>query len=157
VRGLVQRVSSASVTSTVEGGTTSEGGAIAEETGRIGRGLVLFVGVTHDDEAARAAKLAEKVWHLRVFEDDDGAMNRSCADVGGGVLVVSQFTLYGDARKGRRPSFVAAARPELAEPLVEAVVDRLRALGAEVATGRFRTHMDVALVNDGPVTLLLEV
>jgi D-aminoacyl-tRNA deacylase len=157
VRGLVQRVSSASVTSTVEGGTTSEGGAIAEETGRIGRGLVLFVGVTHDDEAARAAKLAEKVWHLRVFEDDDGAMNRSCAAVGGGVLVVSQFTLYGDARKGRRPSFVAAARPELAEPLVEAVVDRLRALGAEVATGRFRTHMDVALVNDGPVTVLLEV
>jgi D-aminoacyl-tRNA deacylase len=151
VRGLVQRVSSASVTSTVAGG------AVAEETGRIGRGLVLFVGVTHDDEAARAAKLAEKVWHLRVFEDDDGAMNRSCADVGGGVLVVSQFTLYGDARKGRRPSFVAAARPELAEPLVEAVVDRLRALGAEVATGRFRTHMDVALVNDGPVTVLLEV
>jgi D-aminoacyl-tRNA deacylase len=157
VRGLVQRVSSASVTSTSEGGTTSEGGATAEETGRIGRGLVLFVGVTHDDEAARAAKLAEKVWHLRVFEDDDGAMNRSCADVGGGVLVVSQFTLYGDARKGRRPSFVAAARPEVAEPLVEAVVDRLRALGAEVATGRFRTHMDVALVNDGPVTILLEV
>jgi D-aminoacyl-tRNA deacylase len=151
VRGLVQRVSSASVTS------RSEGGGAAEETGRIGPGLVLFVGVTHDDDATRAAKLAEKVWHLRVFEDDDGAMNRSCADVGGGVLVVSQFTLYGDTRKGRRPSFVAAARPERAEPLVRAVVERLRALGAEVATGRFRTHMDVALVNDGPVTVLLEV
>jgi D-aminoacyl-tRNA deacylase len=151
VRGLVQRVSSASVTA------TPEDGGPAEETGRIGRGLVVLVGVTHDDDAAAAAKLAEKVWHLRVFEDDAGAMNRSCADVAGGVLVVSQFTLYGDTRKGRRPSFVTAARPDVAEPLVDAVVGRLRELGAEVATGRFRTHMDVALVNDGPVTLLLEV
>jgi D-aminoacyl-tRNA deacylase len=151
VRGLVQRVSSASVTSTPEDGGT------ADETGRIGRGIVLLVGVTHDDDVAQAVKLAEKVWHLRVFEDDDGAMNRSCADVAGGVLVVSQFTLYGDARKGRRPSFVAAARPDHAEPLVDAVVDRLRELGADVATGRFRTHMDVTLVNDGPVTILLEV
>jgi D-aminoacyl-tRNA deacylase len=151
VRGLVQRVGSASVTS------TAEGGGPAHETGRIGRGIVLLVGVTHDDDVAQAIKLAEKVWHLRVFEDDEGAMNRSCADVGGGVLVVSQFTLYGDARKGRRPSFVAAARPDHAEPLVDAVVDRLRELGADVATGRFRTHMDVTLVNDGPVTLLLEV
>jgi D-aminoacyl-tRNA deacylase len=151
VRGLVQRVSSASVTS----GGQADGPA--QETGRIARGIVLLVGVTHDDDVAQAAKLAEKVWHLRIFEDDDGAMNRSCADVAGGVLVVSQFTLYGDARKGRRPSFVAAARPDHAEPLVDAVVERLRELGAQVATGRFRTHMDVTLVNDGPVTLLLEV
>ena len=157
MRGLVQRVSSASVTSTGSGGADGEDDATARETGRIARGIVLLVGVTHDDDVVRAAKLADKVWHLRIFEDDAGAMNRSCADVGGGVLVVSQFTLYGDARKGRRPSFVAAARPDHAEPLVDAVVERLRELGAQVATGRFRTHMDVTLVNDGPVTLLLEV
>ena len=150
MRALVQRVSSAAVTSTPEGGTP-------EETGRIGRGLVALVGVTHDDDEAAATKLAERLWHLRVFPDDEGAMNRSCADVGGGVLVVSQFTLYGDTRKGRRPSFVAAARPEHAEPLVDHLVAHLRALGAEVATGRFRTTMQVSLVNDGPVTLLLEV
>jgi D-aminoacyl-tRNA deacylase len=150
VRALVQRVSSASVTSTPEGGDP-------QETGRIGRGLVALVGVTHADEPAQARKLAEKLWHLRIFEDAAGQMNRSCADIGGGVLVVSQFTLYGDARKGRRPSFVAAARPEQAEPMIELVVDTLRDLGASVATGRFRSHMDVALVNDGPVTLLLEV
>lgn len=149
MRVLVQRVSSAAVTSTPEGG-------VAEETGRIGRGLVALVGVTHDDDEATAVKLADKLWHLRVFPDDDGAMNRSCADVAGEVLVVSQFTLYGDARKGRRPSFVAAARPEHAEPIVDHLVARLQVLGASVATGRFRTHMDVALVNDGPVTLLLE-
>ncbi|MEX0835690.1 MAG: D-aminoacyl-tRNA deacylase, partial [Nitriliruptor sp.] len=112
---------------------------------------------TAGDDVAAASKLAEKVWHLRIFEDESGAMNRSCADVAGGVLVVSQFTLYGDTRKGRRPSFVAAARPEHAEPLVDAVVDRLRELGAQVATGVFRTHMAVSLVNDGPVTLLIEV
>jgi D-aminoacyl-tRNA deacylase len=151
VRALVQRVSSASVTS------TPEGGGVPEETGRIGQGLVALVGVTHDDDRAAAEKLADKVWNLRVFEDADGQMNRSCADVGGGVLVVSQFTLYGDTRKGRRPSFVDAARPDHAEPMVEALVDRLRVHGAEVATGRFRTHMDVSLVNDGPVTILLEV
>ena len=91
------------------------------------------------------------------FDDDDGAMNRSVAEVGGSVLVVSQFTLYGDTRKGRRPSYVDAARPEVAEPLCDAFVERLRALGAQVATGRFRTHMEVDLVNDGPVTLSLEV
>ncbi len=127
------------------------------ETGRIGPGLVLLVGVAADDDLASASKLAEKVWNLRIFGDETGAMNRSCADVGGGVLVVSQFTLLGDTRKGRRPSFVTAARPEHAEPLVDAVVDRLRELGAQVATGVFRTHMEVSLVNDGPVTLLLEV
>jgi D-aminoacyl-tRNA deacylase len=151
VRALVQRVSSASVTS------TPQGGGVPEETGRIGQGLVALVGVTHDDGHDQARKLAEKLWNLRVFEDAEGQLNRSCADVAGGVLVVSQFTLYGDARKGRRPSFVAAARPEQAEPMVETVVTTLRELGASVATGRFRTHMDVTLVNDGPVTLLLEV
>ncbi len=151
MRALVQRVSEASVNSAVERGEPPE------VTGHIGAGLVAFVGVTHDDDVAKAVKLADKLWHLRIFPDADGAMNASCAEVGGEVLVVSQFTLYGDARKGRRPSYVTAARPEQAEPLVEAVVARLREHGAQVGTGRFRTHMEVALVNDGPVTLLLEV
>jgi D-tyrosyl-tRNA(Tyr) deacylase len=115
------------------------------------------VGVTHDDDEGRAAKLAEKLWNLRVLDDEDGVMNRSAAEVGAPILVVSQFTLYGDTSKGRRPSWLAAARPEQAEPLVEAVVAGLRSLGAIVATGRFRTEMAVALVNDGPVTLILEV
>ena len=145
MRGLVQRVAEARVT--VDG----------EVVGAIGPGLCLLVGVTHDDTEAEAARLAEKVWHLRVFEDDAGQMNRSVADTGGEVLVVSQFTLYGDTSRGRRPSWIAAARPEHAEPLVDAVAGRLRELGATVATGRFRAHMDVALVNAGPVTLLLEV
>lgn len=144
MRGLVQRVSRASVT-------------VGDEVvGAIGPGLCVLVGVTHDDDAEGAATLARKLWNLRIFDDDDGAMNRSVADVGGEVLVVSQFTLYGDARKGRRPSWIAAARPEVAEPLVEAVVAELRALGATVATGRFGAEMAVELVNDGPVTLLLE-
>ena len=145
VRALVQRVTEASVA--VDG----------ELVGSIGRGLCVLVGVTHDDGPVEATKLADKVWNLRVFPDEDGAMNRSVADVGGAVLVVSQFTLYGNTARGRRPSWIEAARPEHAEPLIEAVVARLRALGAEVATGRFRTDMQVALVNDGPVTLLLEV
>jgi len=145
VRALVQRVRRASVT--VDG----------EVVGSIGAGLCVLVGVTHDDDAAAADRLATKVWNLRCFDDDDGAMNRSVAEVGGGVLVVSQFTLYGDTRKGRRPSFVDAARPAQAEPLCEAFVGALRALGAQVETGRFRTHMQVELVNDGPVTLSLEV
>lgn len=145
MRALVQRVSEASV--------TSEG----EETGRIGIGLVALVGATHDDDEATARRVADKLAGLRLFPDDDGAMNRSVEEVGGAVLVVSQFTLYGDTRKGRRPSFVAAARPEVAEPLVDAVVARLQERGVEVATGRFRTHMDVALVNDGPVTVMVEV
>jgi D-aminoacyl-tRNA deacylase len=151
VRALVQRVSEASV---VAAATRDDP---PEETGRIGPGLVVLVGVTHTDDEPTAVRLADKLWHLRVFPDEEGAMNRSCAESGGALLVVSQFTLYGDARKGRRPSFVAAAPPDQAEPLVEAVVARLRSNGAEVATGRFRTHMRVALVNDGPVTLLLEV
>jgi D-tyrosyl-tRNA(Tyr) deacylase len=151
VRALVQRVVEAAVES-----RQSPGGPWTV-TGGIGTGLCVFVGVTHDDDAAIADRLADKLWGLRVFPDDDGVMNRSAADVGAEVLVVSQFTLYGDTTKGRRPSWVAAARPEHAEPLVERVVDALRALGATVATGRFRTDMRVELVNDGPVTLLVEV
>ena len=151
MRGLVQRVAQASVTSAP---TPADA---AEETGRIGVGLVVLVGVTHGDDTAAAQRLADKVWNLRIFPDEGGAMNASCADIGGQVLVVPQFTLYGDTRKGRRPSFVAAAEPEPARDLVEAVVARLRELGATVATGRFQTHMQVSLVNDGPVTLLLEV
>ncbi len=145
MRALVQRVSRAHV--------TSDG----HEVGRIGAGLVVLVGATHDDDEARAVRLADKVHQLRIFGDDDGNMNLSAADLGLEVLVVSQFTLYGDTRKGRRPSFVAAARPEVAEPLVDAVVARLEANGATVATGRFRTHMEVHLVNDGPVTCSIEV
>jgi len=145
MRGLVQRVRSASVT---------VGG---EVVGAIGAGLCVLVGVTHSDEPAHARKLAEKIWHLRVMDDEAGVMNRSVADAGGEVLVVSQFTLYGDASAGRRPSWIAAARPEQAEPLVQAVVDHLRSLGATVATGRFRTEMLVAIENDGPVTLLIDV
>jgi D-tyrosyl-tRNA(Tyr) deacylase len=141
----VQRVSRASVR--VDG----------EVVGTIGSGLCAFVGVTHDDDERVARRLADKVWGLRVMADDAGVMNRSVADTTGAVLVVSQFTLYGDTSGGRRPSWIAAARPEQAEPLVEAVVGRLRDLGAEVATGRFRTEMAVELVNDGPVTVLLEV
>jgi D-tyrosyl-tRNA(Tyr) deacylase len=118
---------------------------------------VALVGVTHDDTETLAVKLADKIWNLRIFDDADGVMNRSAADDGLEVLVVSQFTLYGDTRRGRRPGYSDAARPELAEPLVEVVVDALRASGAVVETGRFRTEMAVALVNDGPVTLLIEV
>jgi D-aminoacyl-tRNA deacylase len=149
MRALLQRVHEASVTVTGEAGP--------EVTGRIGPGLLALVGATHADGERDAHRLAEKVWHLRCFDDEDGVMNLSAADVGAEVLVVSQFTLYGDTRKGRRPSWIQAAPPEQAEPLVDAVVDHLRHLGAEVATGRFRAQMDVALVNDGPVTLLLEV
>ena len=127
-----------------------------EIVGEIGPGLCVLVGVTHDDDAATASKLADKLWHLRILDDADGVMNVSAAEVGAPLLVVSQFTLYGDTAKGRRPSWLAAARPEHAEPLVDAVVARLQDLGATVATGRFRADMQVALVNDGPVTVLLE-
>jgi D-tyrosyl-tRNA(Tyr) deacylase len=141
----VQRVARASVT------------VDAEVVGEIGPGLCVLVGVTHGDRPEQARKLAAKLWHLRIMADDDGVMNRSVADTSRALLVVSQFTLYGDTSGGRRPSWIAAARPEHAEPLVDAVVARLRELGAEVATGRFRTEMAVELVNDGPVTVLLEV
>jgi D-aminoacyl-tRNA deacylase len=145
VRAVVQRVSRASV---------SVGG---EEVGAIGPGLCVLVGMTPGDGADHARRLAAKLWHLRIFADDSGTMNRSVAEAGGAVLVVSQFTLYGDTSRGRRPSWIAAARPEHAEPLVDALVAELRALGATVATGRFRADMQVALVNDGPVTMILDV
>ena len=145
MRALVQRVSRASVT--VDG----------DLVGEIGAGLCALVGVTHADTESTARKMAERIWNLRVLADADGVMNRSLADTGLEVLVVSQFTLYGDTTKGRRPSWLAAAPPEVAEPLVDAVVDGLRQLGARVATGRFRTTMAVELVNDGPVTVMLEL
>ncbi len=128
-----------------------------EVVGEIGAGLCVLVGVTHDDEPAQARKLAAKLWGLRIMDDSDGVMNLSVADTTGQVLVISQFTLYGDTRKGRRPTWIDAARPELAEPLVDAVAAELRELGATVACGRFRAEMMVELVNDGPVTLMVEV
>ena len=128
-----------------------------EVVGAIGAGLVALVGVTHDDGPGEASRLAGKLARLRLLDDEDGVMNRSVLDRSAEVLVVSQFTLYGDTRKGNRPSWLAAARPEHAEPLVEQVVDELRAAGLTVATGRFRTEMQVELVNDGPATVLVEV
>jgi D-aminoacyl-tRNA deacylase len=128
-----------------------------EPAGSIGPGLCVLVGVTHDDTASVSDRLADKLWGLRIFDDDAGVMNRSVADEGGSILVVSQFTLYGDTAKGRRPSWIAAAPPDHAEPLVDRVVQRLQLLGGDVATGRFRTDMRVELVNDGPVTLVLDV
>jgi D-tyrosyl-tRNA(Tyr) deacylase len=144
MRACIQRVSEASVT------------VAGEVTGRIGRGLVVLLGVGTQDGAAEVEWLAEKLVNLRIFEDDEGKMNRSLVDVGGAMLVVSQFTLFGDARKGRRPSFTEAAPPELASRLYEEFVARVRGLGVEVQTGVFRAHMDVALVNDGPVTLWID-
>ena len=145
MRAVVQRVQSASVT------------LAGEVVGSIGQGLCVLVGVTHDDGPDHARKLAEKIWHLRVMDDVDGVMNLSVAATTGHVLVVSQFTLYGDTSGGRRPSWIAAARPEHAEPLVQAVVEHLRVLGATVAAGRFRTEMMVSLVNDGPVTVIIDI
>lgn len=144
MRAVVQRVSEASVT--VDGRTV----------GAIGRGFLVLLGVTHVDGEAEAVWLARKIAGLRIFEDEAGKFNRSLADVDGAVLVVSQFTLYGDARKGRRPSFTEAARPEHAEPLCDLFVDLLRAEGVAVETGIFGAMMAVHLVNDGPVTLLLD-
>ena len=144
MRALVQRVTRASVT------------VDDEVTGSIGSGLCVLVGVTHADRAEEAKALAAKVWHLRVFDDADGRMDLPVGQVGGEVLVVSQFTLYGDASKGRRPSFIGAARPEEAIPLYEAFREALRSAGLPVASGEFGADMQVALVNDGPVTLILE-
>ena len=144
MRALLQRVSRASVT--VKGAIVGE----------IGLGYLVLLGVTHADTTAEADWLANKIAGLRLFEDSDGKMNLALADVGGAVLVVSQFTLYGDARKGRRPSFTDAADPALAEPLVNYFASALRGHGLDVATGVFGAMMDVALVNDGPVTLMLE-
>jgi D-tyrosyl-tRNA(Tyr) deacylase len=144
MRVVLQRVSKASVR--IDG----------RVVGSIGAGFCLLVGFTHSDTPAQGEWMAEKVAGLRLFADAEGKMNLGLADVGGAVLVVSQFTLYGDAEKGRRPSFVGAARPEVAVPLYEAFVAALRARGLEVATGRFGAMMEVDLINDGPVTLLLE-
>lgn len=150
MRALVQRVERASVTSRAAPDHEYE------LVGSIGAGLCVFVGVTHDDGVAQADKLATKLWGLRIFNDAEGTMNLGASDVGAEMLVVSQFTLYGNTEKGRRPSWVDAARPEHAEPLVNRVVEQLRAAGAIVATGRFQTDMQVDIVNDGPVTLMLE-
>ena len=125
--------------------------------GAIGAGLCVLVGVTHDDDAGRVGPMATKLANLRIFDDDTGVMNRSVLDTGGEVLVVSQFTLYGDVRKGRRPSWTAAASPDVAEPLIDQLVEALRDTGLTVATGRFRTDMAVELVNDGPVTVLVDI
>jgi D-tyrosyl-tRNA(Tyr) deacylase len=124
--------------------------------GQIGRGFVVLLGVAVGDTADDARQMADKLVGLRVFDDADGKMNLSLSDVGGAMLVVSQFTLLGDCRKGRRPSFVAAASPELGEALYETLVAEVRRQGIEVATGRFRQHMQVGLTNDGPVTLLID-
>lgn len=128
-----------------------------EVVGAIGAGLCVLVGVSRADDEASARRMAERLWHLRVFEDGIGKMNRSAAETGLALLVVSQFTLCADTTRGRRPSFVDAAPPEHAEPLVDALVSHLAGLGATVATGRFRTDMAVTLTNDGPVTLVVDV
>lgn len=144
MRVVLQRVSRASVT--VEG----------RVAGAIGPGFCLLVGFTHGDTPAQVDWMAEKIGGLRLFSDADGKMNLGLAEVGGAILVVSQFTLYGDAAKGRRPSFIEAARPETAIPLYDAFVAALRSRGFDVATGEFGAMMQVELVNDGPVTLILE-
>lgn len=145
MRAVVQRVSSASVT--VDG----------RLTGRIGFGMLVLLGVTHTDTEAHAERLAAKLASLRFFNDDAGKMNLSCYDVGGEVLVVSQFTLYGDCRKGRRPSYTDAADPEQAERLYEFFIQKMKGLGVTVASGVFGAMMKVSLVNDGPVTLIVDV
>ncbi len=145
MRALIQRVSKASVT--VEGKTV----------GSIGNGLCVFVGVTHTDTQAIVQKLAKKLLHLRFFEDNSGKMNHSMIDIQSEILVVSQFTLYGDTRKGRRPSWVASAPAEVAEPLIDFLVVCLQAEGIHVETGQFREFMNVELVNEGPATLLIDV
>lgn len=144
MRALLQRVSQARVL------------VDDQVVGAIGRGFVILLGITHSDTEDEASWLANKVAGLRLFEDEQGKMNRSLSDVNGGVLVISQFTLYGDARKGRRPSFTDAARPEQAEPLVEQFVEQLRHHQLSVATGLFGAQMMVEIYNDGPVTLMLE-
>ncbi|MCA8934756.1 MAG: D-tyrosyl-tRNA(Tyr) deacylase [Planctomycetes bacterium] len=145
MRVLVQRASRAAVT--VDGSVT----------GKIGPGLLLLVGLTHGDDEAVLDWMVHKLANLRVFSDGDGKMNLSLTDVDGGVLAISQFTLYGDAKKGNRPSYIEAARPEVAEPLYDKFCEKLgEAIGKTVQRGVFGAHMDVELVNDGPVTLMLE-
>ena len=145
MRGVVQRVARAEVR--VEGRTV----------GSIGPGMLVFVGVGEGDTAEQADRLAGKLARLRIFVDDEGRMNRSVLDTGGEVLVVSQFTLLADTSRGNRPSFLGAAAPDLAEPLVERVAEGLRSAGLRVAMGEFGAHMEVDLVNDGPVTIVLEL
>ena len=144
MRAVVQRVSSASVT--VEN----------EVVGRIDHGFLVLLGIAGTDTSEDLNYLVNKLIGLRVFEDAHGKMNCSIEDVQGSMLVISQFTLYGDCRKGRRPSFIEAARPEIAEPIYEKFIAEIRAAGISVQTGRFQAHMDVQLINDGPVTLLLD-
>ena len=144
MRIVLQRVTRASVT--VEG----------RVTGEIGKGLVALIAIGREDSSVTAVSMAEKIVNLRIFNDDQGKMNRSLLDTGGAILAISQFTLYGDARGGRRPSFVLAAPPELGKALYEQFVAALRSLGARVETGVFQAHMSVDLVNDGPVTILLD-
>lgn len=144
MRAVVQRVSRASVK--VNDGLT----------GKIDKGLLVLLGVAQEDAESDADYLAEKIAGLRIFEDDEGKMNRSVIDVGGAVLAVSQFTLFGDVRRGKRPSFDTAARPERAKELYEYFVERIRALGLRCETGRFQETMEVELVNRGPVTILLD-
>jgi D-tyrosyl-tRNA(Tyr) deacylase len=144
IRAVIQRVKEASVQ------------IKNQEVGSIGHGILVLLGVGQDDGADDAIYMAEKVVHLRIFADEQGKMNRSLLDVGGGLLAVSQFTLWGDCRKGRRPSFIAAAEPSKAEELYEAFVQHAETLGVTVATGRFQEMMEVSLVNDGPVTLLID-
>ena len=146
MKAVIQRVSRAAVT--VEGTVV---GAVD------GLGLCVLLGVGHDDDGGTARAMADKIWRLRILDDGDGVMNLAAAETGAPVLVVSQFTLYADTSRGRRPSWSGAAQPDVAKPLVEAVIAELRSLGAEVATGVFGAAMQVELVNDGPVTILLEV
>ncbi len=144
MRACIQRVSRARVT-------------VGEEVaGEIGIGVLVLLGIAHDDDVDQARQMAGKIAGLRIFEDEHARMNLSLADAGGAMLVVSQFTLLGDCRKGRRPSFTAAAAPEQAESLYQVFVDAVSALGIPTATGKFRQHMEVELVNEGPVTLLLD-
>lgn len=144
MRVVLQRVKEASVT--VDGEVLSS----------IGTGLLALVGIEDGDTEADADHIAGKIAGLRIFPDDDGKMNLSCLDLGGEVLAISQFTLHGDARKGRRPSFVRAAAPDKARPLMDSLLEKIKAAGLRAGTGRFGAHMEVALVNDGPVTILLD-
>ena len=144
MRAVVQRVASSRVT------------VDERVTGEVKKGLLVLLGVTHDDTSKDVDYMVDKVTNLRIFEDENDKMNLSLKDIGGEVMAVSQFTLYGDARKGRRPSFSDAARPDVANPLYEEFVEKLRAQGITVGTGVFGAHMMVELINDGPVTILLE-
>jgi len=148
MRALIQRVEEASVDVISDGQR--------ERVGSISKGLCVLVGVTHDDTAVEAERVADRIAHLRIFDDEDGVMNLSASDIGAEILVVSQFTLYGNTSKGRRPSWIAAACPEVAEPIIEHLVAELRQRGFGVETGRFRTEMKVSLVNDSPVTVTVE-